>query len=65
MDNAKINWAAQEIIQACLAADDPVACLHAELDQRRAAGGWSELELHRLQVILLDTAKQIASNRVN
>lgn len=63
VDNARINAAAQGIIQACLIADDPVFYLHAELVRLRDTGGWSEIELHRLQLILLDTAKQIAGNR--
>jgi hypothetical protein len=63
VDNAKINTASQEILQTCLSADDPVASLHAELDRLRATGEWAELELYRLQMILLDMAKQIVDKR--
>jgi hypothetical protein len=63
VDNDRINQAAQKILDACLSADDPVATLHVELKRLRVGGGWTELELHRLQVLLLDTAKRISENR--
>jgi hypothetical protein len=63
MDNEKINSAAQRLLTACLEAHDPVASLHAEIDRLRSTGEWTNLELRRLQEIMLDQAQQIACNR--
>ena len=63
MDGDKINNASQAILDACVAADDPVVKLYAELHRLRVGGGWSEVELHRLQMLLLESVKQIADNR--
>ena len=60
MNDVRINSISQEILHACLSAEDAVACLYVELDGLRATGDWSEIELRRLQVLLLDTAKGIA-----
>jgi hypothetical protein len=65
MDNDKINNAAGRILTACLEADDAVACLHAEIDRLRFTSQWTNLELRRLQEILLDQARQIARERTN
>jgi hypothetical protein len=61
--DARINAAAQEILQAYLAANDPVATLYIELDRLRKTGDWFELELKRLEVLLLESAKQINKDR--
>jgi hypothetical protein len=63
MDNDKLNRTSQEIVTACLSADDPVACLYSELDRLRASGEWSELELSQLQRVLLVSVKLIVSER--
>jgi hypothetical protein len=63
MDNNRINATAQEILGECLDAQDPVACLHEELDKRRKTGEWTNMELYLLQTVLLDQAMQVARDR--
>ena len=60
MDSMKINSTVQSLLDACFAADDPVACLDGELVRLRATGEWSELEIHRLKNMTLETRKAIA-----
>ncbi|MEX2140442.1 MAG: hypothetical protein WD894_14360 [Pirellulales bacterium] len=64
MDSLKTNGTVQSLLDACFAADDPVACLNFELDRLRATGEWSELEIQRLQSMTLNTRKAIARRPV-
>jgi hypothetical protein len=59
MDTQKINNAVQPLMEACFAADDPVARLHAELDRLRASGNWLEMELRQLQILTLASVKRM------
>jgi len=60
MDSMKINTTVQSLLDACVAADDPIACLSFELDRLRATGEWSEFEIHRLQNMALSARKDTA-----
>jgi hypothetical protein len=60
MDCEKINAAAQSLLTACFEDDDPVERLHAELENFRASGHFSEIELRRIQELTLTTAKVIS-----
>jgi hypothetical protein len=59
MDINKISAAVQPLLDACFAADDPVAQLHLELDRLRASGNWLEMELRQLQILTLASVKRM------
>jgi hypothetical protein len=63
MDIDKINAAVQPLLDACLAADDPAACLHSELDRLRATGTWLEAELKHVQLMALHALKVMVEKK--
>jgi hypothetical protein len=59
MHSPKIRLAVRAILDACFAAGDPVACLHAEVARLTASGEWSEQELGDLYVMVLEEVQRI------
>jgi hypothetical protein len=61
MEPDRIHAAVTSPLNACYAADDPVATLHAELDRMRASGEWSVLQLAQVQSMALQTVKSVVA----
>jgi hypothetical protein len=63
LDAERIHAAVSSLLNACYDSHDPVARLQAELDQLRASGEWSTLELAQLQLMARQTVKMIGDSR--
>ena len=51
------------ILDACFAADDPVAYFHAEIARLTESGDWSEPELNDLCVLVFEEVQRTGGQR--
>ena len=58
MHSPKIRAAVRAILDACFAADDPVAYFHAEIARLTESGDWSEPELNDLCVLVFEEVQR-------